>query len=320
MMNGGKNLGWALFTGTLLGCSSSSSSASSDAAGSHEAGSTDAHRSSVDAGQDAGHDTGLVVDASREASADVAADVASEASLNACAGYKYCDGFEGYDAGAITNAELLGPWKATVNGTGIVMEIDDTKAFTGSKSLRVSVPSNVGEDSGTSAQGTLHQNADGGLVPGNDVFGRAMIFYVGNDAGTGLPTGVHSWLYNAEGFSEQADGSVTMNMGNAPKMQLNYHYPPPKNEVSQRGGTVTTGVWHCVQWEYDGSGTPPVDQGRVWLDGTEIVDVAKDAGWEHATPWSSFDFGFTHYQSLTNAVDIYLDDFALDGAMIPCPK
>ena len=36
-------------------------------------------------------------------------------------------------------------------------------------------------------------------------------------------------------------------------------------------------------------------------------------------PWNQFTLGFTHLQTLLNPVEIFLDDFALDGAMVPCP-
>jgi hypothetical protein len=48
------------------------------------------------------------------------------------------------------------------------------------------------------------------------------------------------------------------------------------------------------------------------------VEAPATEGWDFATPWTSFDFGFTHYQTLANGVEVFLDDFALDGAMIPC--
>jgi hypothetical protein len=35
--------------------------------------------------------------------------------------------------------------------------------------------------------------------------------------------------------------------------------------------------------------------------------VPQSKGWQFATPWDSFDFGFTHYQALPNGVDVYLD-------------
>ncbi len=107
-------------------------------------------------------------------------------------------------------------------------------------------------------------------------------------------------------------------------MQLNYHWPCCGGmESSVTGGTVTSGEWHCVQWQFDGSGgsatRPAVNIAKVWLDGTQVIDLAPDAGknWYFA-PWNTMDFGFNHYQTSANTVDAYLDDFAIDGEMIPC--
>lgn len=86
-----------------------------------------------------------------------------------------------------------------------------------------------------------------------------------------------------------------------------------------QGGLVTTGAWHCIQWQYDGAGTPAADLANVWIDGTEAVGVDAGKGWKFATPWTLFDFGFTHYQTLTNPVDVFLDDFALGPTKIDCP-
>jgi hypothetical protein len=246
--------------------------------------------------------------------------VNSDASAcGACTGYTYCDGFESYPAGMIANAATLGPWKATVNGTGAVMQIDTTHPYCGTNALRITVPTNAGEDAGTAARGSLNQTATAGIIPGNNVFGRAMVFYA-NTNGNDLPLGVHSWIFNSGGNSAIADGGVTMNMGGGgAMMQLNYHPPPPLTEQSVQGGTITAGAWHCVQWQYDGSGTTPADDGRVWVDGTLALNVPNTKGWNFATPWNTFDFGFTHYEILANAVDVYLDEFALGPTMVPCP-
>ncbi len=135
-----------------------------------------------------------------------------------------------------------------------------------------------------------------------------------------LALGVHSWLFNSDGTSTAANGMVTMNMGGGgAKMQLNYHPPAPGAEQSVQGGTMTAGVWHCIQWEYNGSGTPSANDAKVWVDGMLAVEAMPAKKWDFATPWSSFDFGFTHYQTLVNGVDIYLDDFGLNETMIPCP-
>ena len=232
-----------------------------------------------------------------------------------CTGLAYCEDFEGY-TGAITNAMALGPWKASVSTTATIFAVDTVKPHTGTKSLHISVPA------GAAAHGTLNQTKAAGLVTGNNLFGRAMVFY-SDQGGNGLPLAVHSWLFNGSGMGLSADastGPVTMNMGGGgAKMQLNYHPVLPATEQSMQGGTMTTGVWHCVQWQYDGAGTPPADTAKVWVDGTVAVDVPKAKGWALATPWTSMDFGFTHYQTLAAGVDIYLDDFAVSDAMVACP-
>jgi len=227
-------------------------------------------------------------------------------------GQTYCEGFESY-GGAVTNGQMLGPWTASVGGTGVVMQVDGVKPHSGSKSLHITVPA------GLNSHGTLRQTASGGLISGNNMFGRAMVFY-SNTGGNDLPLNVHSWIFNSAGMSTAAAGNVTMNMGGGgAKLQLNYHPPAPATEQSVQGGAITAGQWHCIQWQYDGSGTPPHDIAKVWIDGTLAVNVPATKGWSFATPWSSFDFGFTHYQTLANPVDVYLDDFALGGAMIACP-
>jgi hypothetical protein len=229
--------------------------------------------------------------------------------------YLYCEDFESYSPGAVTNNERLGPWLATVNGVAVQAHIDSVNPKSGNQSFHIW----VGEDAGT-ARATLNQKATAEVVPGNDLYGRAELFYVTGacDGGTcGLPLGVHSWVFNAQGALD--GGQSTMNMGGGgAKLQLNYH-PPQGSEQSVVSGTMTAGVWHCVQWQYDGSGTPPADTANVWIDGTLAVNVPVTKGWFFPEAWNSFDFGLTHYQVLANPVEIFLDDFALDAQMVPCP-
>jgi hypothetical protein len=237
-----------------------------------------------------------------------------------CTGLAYCEDFEAYD-GKITNAMILGPWKASVGGTITTFAVDSVKPHSGSKALHITVAGGAG-DAGASAHGTLNQTKAAGLVAGNNLFGRAMVYY-SDQGGDGLPLGVHSWLFNSSGVGKSADastGNVTMNMGGGgAKMQLNYHPVAPAGEQSVQGGTMTTGTWHCLQWEYDGAGTPPANTAKVWVDGAVAVDVPATKGWEFATPWASMDFGFTHYQNLAAGVDVYLDDFAVNDTMVACP-
>jgi hypothetical protein len=205
----------------------------------------------------------------------------------------------------------LGPWQASVatGDGGASFDIDTTHVKHGAKSLHVHC--NVG----STAHGTLSQHTtDGGaLLPGNDFYGRAWVYY-SNAGGAGLPLGVHSWLFNSTG--PYGGGTVTMNMGGGGnRLQLNYHPVAPLTEQSKQGGSITSGAWHCLQWEYDGAG----NAATVWVDGTAAVEVDAGTGWNMGKPWRTIDLGFTHYQALTNPVDVYLDDFALGTTKLACP-
>ncbi len=178
----------------------------------------------------------------------------------------YSEDFESY-GGAVTNGAKVGPWAASLSGT--TMTVDGTQAFSGTKALHVTttIP-----DGGPS-HGTLQQAPDGGtIIPGNDLHGRAMVYY--SDAtGFGLPLGVHSWFFNASGLSaENTAKNVGTNLGGGgAALQLNHGYIDG-GEQSVHGGTITARSWHCIQWELDGSGMPTHVESKVWLDGTQVID------------------------------------------------
>ena len=131
---------------------------------------------------------------------------------------------------------------------------------------------------------------------------------------------MHSWLFQALGTSTASGGPVSLNWGDGgTQMQLNYHpFNAPETSIKD-APQMTAGAWHCVQWQYDGSGTPPANVAKVWVDGSVAVAAPASKGWQLATPWNAFNFGFMHYQTLATGVDVYLDDFAVDGAMLDCP-
>jgi hypothetical protein len=258
-----------------------------------------------------GNQDGAPVD-SGEVPTDAGSDARAEPS---CAGLSYCENFEEYDdAGAIKNNALIGPWKASVGGAA-VMTIDGVHPYGGSKSLHITVPNT---DPG--ANGILNQTAAGGLVTGNNLFGRAMVYY-GTGGGADKPVGVHSWIFQGQGTSTASTKNMSLNLANHGDYYfLNYHGDTTAGaESSVTGGTPVAGAWVCMQWEYDGSGST-ADEAKVWADGTLVVHATKAGqSWNLATPFTNFQFGFTHYQTLANAIDVYLDDFALDDTMIACP-
>ena len=228
--------------------------------------------------------------------------------------YAYCDDFESYPAAALANNQTLGNWSVQISA--VTFAIDATGGYHHTHALRVTVPAHVNSGTGgTPSHGILNQKAPGGIVASNNLFGRVMIYY-SNTNGNGLPIGVHSWYFDATGTSSAINMPVGINQGGGgTKLQLNYH----PGDLSVDNGTMTAGAWHCIQWQYDGSGSPSANLANVWIDGVVAIPSSQVTGWNFATPWDAFALGFTHYQTLNNTVDVFLDDFALDGTKVPCP-
>ena len=234
-----------------------------------------------------------------------------------CAGLAYCENFESYPASTtpIANNTTIGPWKATTNGAA-VMTIDSVHPFGGTKALHITVP-----NLDTGASGLLNLTKAAGLVTGNNLFGRAMVYYT-KSATDDKPNGVHSWIFQGIGTSTASGKIMSLNLANnGTSYFLNYHGDSTSSaESSKNGGTPAAGKWVCMQWQYNSSGAPPADDAKVWADGALVLEATKAAqSWNLATPFSTMQFGFTHYQKLSNAIDVYLDDFAVDTAMIACP-
>lgn len=244
---------------------------------------------------------------------DAGSDARAESS---CAGLAYCEDFESYAiAGPIANNTTVGPWKATVNGAA-VMTIDGVRPYAGTKALHITVP-----NADTGASGLLNLTKAAGLITGNNLFGRAMVYYT-KSATDDLPKGVHSWIFQGIGTSSESGKIMSLNLANnGTNYFLNYHGDSTSSaESSKTGGTPVAAKWVCMQWQYDSSGATPADDAKVWADGVLALDATKAAEkWMLATPFSTMQFGFTHYQTLTNAIDVYLDDFAVDTKMIACP-
>jgi hypothetical protein len=233
-----------------------------------------------------------------------------------CNGLAYCDDFEGYDdAGSIKNGAMLGPWKASV-GYMVSMTVDGVRAYTGHKALHVMFAPSQG-----STGGMLAQSAEGGIIAGGNMFGRAMFYFAAppGDASAGLPSKVHSEFFLTKGMYDPADAGVLLDIAETDSQLFLNYFPPHHFELAAFGGTVTAGAWHCLQWEIDGAGMPPANQAQVWLDEQPVIDIPPSKGWVWATPWTIFSFGFAVLQPEANAIDISLDTFALDSKMIACP-
>jgi hypothetical protein len=264
----------------------------------------------------AANDSGTPVDSG--APIDAGPDARPEPS---CAGIAYCENFETYDdAGALKNNDMLGPWKVAIGvpadaGSPEPMGVDTINPYGGFKSLHIQVPNKA-----NSSTHLLEQTNTGatGLV-GNDLWGRAMVYFKGSK-----PNG-HTWVFQGIGAStESGDLNMSLNLADqGTNYFLNYHgtFMDAGAETSQSGGTPAQDKWVCLQWEYNASGGTPVDQAKVWADGALIIDskAAPVQAWQLADPFTQMQLGWVHYPQTTEAIDLYIDDFALNNTMIPCP-
>jgi hypothetical protein len=284
---------------------------------------------------------GTVLEAGPADAAPDAADAAPADVLSCAANhYLYCDDFEAYpDSGSIASGTMLGPWMTGIGGKTDAgqtaeMGVDTVKPFSGTYALHVTAPA------GESTYGQLKRlQLDGGDI-GPDMYGRAMVYFSNaplpggsaplTDSGTyGIPSGVHSWIFASGGHSDELDASVSANIiVGSPTLALNYSPGDDGPSAPKDAGPVVPGTWHCLQWQFDGSGSPPNDVANIWFDG--FLEVHTDptqkyprgdaqAPLQMAADWTQLTFGFTHYQTTKIPQDVFLDDFAIDDKVVPCP-
>jgi hypothetical protein len=307
----------------LLGCSSNGNSAApSDAAVSADSTRTGGDASCVSAaGCDA--DVGSPISDARALGDGDSGDLDAGLPPEDCTGLTYCDDFEAYDAALLKRGQMLGPWSVFA-GRDASVTVDTVRAYTGKKSFHVVFPP-------TQSGGNLTQTAkpDAALIAGNDLFGRGMFYFVENpgandaglepDAGVGLPIKVHSELFATSGMVTALDASTVSDIAATGRdLFLNY-FPPDHFELAVFGGTLTGNAWHCLQWEFDGSGDAASNEAHVWLDGQLVITATPSKLWAAATPWKTFSFGFWVDQPEANSIDVSLDTFALSDKMLPCP-
>jgi hypothetical protein len=276
-------------TVALLGCSSSEpSTATGDAAVSPDGTVIDGS-----ACPSSGCDSG------GQASKDGASGDSGDAGvpLEDCTGLTYCDDFETYDAAPVKGGQMLGPWSANYVGSNASVTVDSVRAYTGKQSFHVRFP-----PSQSGSYLTQAAAADAGLIAGNKMFGRSMFYFVVDpgaadgglepDGGVGLPISVHADLFTTSGTTSTADGGTSSEIAaTGQALYLNYR-PPGTFERALGDGIITGNAWHCLQWEFDGSGDASTNQAQIWLDGQLVASTAQAPLWVAATPWQTFNLGF----------------------------
>ena len=281
-----------------------------------------------DVGSDTGQDAIVNTDSSTDSAvdsggagdvADVSTDTAEAPPADPCAGRLVCDDFEK----SITGAKPDKPWNVmTSKGTAL---IDETRAYSGKRSVKVSIDATTSTDTYRRAMLAI---TGAPLIPLTDdtVYGRFMIW---TDR---IPDKSVHWTF-AHGDGPLGTLSATYNYGGMGGLMANYYKnssPSPTDCWQTKTQTFPTSKWSCVAFKFDGKNA----EMRFWLDGTEIPELhvvgmtktdatctvkGVDGRWL-APEFKNISVGWESYQhDVAGAHTAWIDDVILDSKAIPCP-
>jgi len=230
-----------------------------------------------------------------------------------------CDDFEKVTSGSSPAA----PWKIRQTKGRVV--VDDSKAFSGTRSARVSVDATTTSDTYRRAYLVI----DGApLIPlaNNSVYGRFMIWV------PRIPDKTVHWTI-AHGDGPVGALSGTYNYGGMGNLMANYYRntsPLVTDCWQTKPQNFPTGAWTCVAFQFAG----PNNEMRFWLNGAEVPELhvlgnsktdatctekGIDGRWL-APQFSTIAIGYEAYQhDVAGAQEAWVDDVILDDTPIACP-
>ncbi|XXX76371.1 hypothetical protein WMF30_52860 [Sorangium sp. So ce134] len=256
---------------------------------------------------------------------------------SACAdGELICDDFESYEAQGAPGAK----WTVYTAMDGSAVTVDTTRAFSGTKSVKVTTPESSGDNNYKSA---MIQFKDETALPveGNVIHGRMMFFL------EAAPTGdVHWTIIDGSGVVPDSDfegmpySAMYRYGGQHPieggsQLMANYDTPgywsdprtAPQTDCwhHAEGKVVPVNEWTCVEFSFDG----PNNEMRFWLNGTEIPELKVSGtgqgcannveNFEWAAPeFTSIGFGWESYQA-DEPRTMWIDDVVVGTGPIGCP-
>ncbi|WP_437589300.1 hypothetical protein [Sorangium sp. So ce1000] len=251
-----------------------------------------------------------------------------------------CDGFESYE-GQGANGDKWGKWTVYTAMAGSTVSVDTTKAYSGTKSIKVTTPESTGDNNYKSA---MIKFTDAGALPTaeNVIHGRMMLFL---DA---APTGdVHWTIIDGSGTIPDSDfmgkpyaaqyrygGQHPVAAGS--QLMANYDTPGywsdpktgPQSDCWHHAAETTVapvGKWSCVEFSFDG----PKNEMRFWLDGKELTDLKvsgtgqgcanNETDYEWTAPaFDSIGLGWESYQADAPRT-MWIDDVVIGTETIGCP-
>jgi len=255
-------------------------------------------------------------------------------SSNACATALACDDFEAHTI----KADPTGPFSKAVTAGEVF--IDDTRAFSGKHSVRLS----TGATDGFKAA-LLNYNDPAKLpAPNNAVYGRMMFwlesapaseinwnFIIGLGAVPDPVFGSYAAVYRYGGQYPVLEGSTFVGS----QLMANYGTPDSFNDPPVGPSTncwnhsdkkvVPVAKWTCAEFHFDGAN----NEMQFWLDGAEVPDLhvqkygqgcasqAADYPWIAPTFTDIF-VGWESYV-LDEPRTIWIDDLAIGTERLGCP-
>ncbi len=184
------------------------------------------------------------------------------------------------------------------------LALDDSKAFSGSHSIRLTHP-------GAPAAMFLELRQPVLPVAGNVVYGRLMYYITKN------PSGQFSHFEIVRGTGPLAGGdSYQLNTG-AENGKVFINYEP--GDCSRPSKTVDFPEkrWTCYQWRFDG----PKQDIHEWVDEKSADDTAQGPErqcWKWPNPVDTLHIGWESYHG--QGVELWIDDVAVADHPIPCPS
>ncbi len=314
----------SLWCAGLLACAASSKADRADGAiGSTGAGGEDASagRGGASAGDGGatggsggasdGGGGGAVVDASVPDARTP--DVGDEAAAKACGAYALCDDFESVVVGGAPDSALWTVGAPDLTGTG-GLAIDDREHHSGARSVKVT-------GQGGYSNHIFFTNRAALARVGTVVWGR---FYLRLEDALG--DGHVTFL----SMKDAADNGKFLRMGGQAKILMwNRESDDATLPALSPTGVALSRVlppqqWLCVELMVDGA----TGELRTWLDGVEVPGLVVDGTstadvdeqWHRRPSWrpSLVDFSLGWESYAGQAMTLWLDDVALDGARIGC--
>lgn len=257
-------------------------------------------------------DASVLVDGTADAA--VTGDAAP---VDPCIGRTVCENFENVAVGQVPAA----PWK--VRASKGQVKVDQTRAHSGQRSLKVSIDATASGD--TYRQAMLA--VDGApLLPlkDNTVYGR---FFLWVDR---VPDKSVHYTF-ASGSGPVGNLYAVYNYGGMGGLMANYYKgsDPGTDCWQTKDESFATGAWKCVAFKLDGKS----NEMRFWLDDVEIPELhvlgntktdqtctvsGVDGRWLAPT-FDNIRVGWESYQhDVAGAHDAWIDDVIFDDLPISC--